>query len=54
MKIGDVVYIAESNRYVRKVQIVRILGDMYLIRWCGSATDRKTLRDPHQSNRHNV
>ncbi|WP_368191406.1 hypothetical protein [Blautia sp. 1033sp1_1033st1_G9_1033SCRN_220408] len=33
MKIGDVVYIVESNRYIRKVQIVRIIGNMYLIRF---------------------
>ena len=33
MKVGDIVYIVESNRYIRKVQIARILGDMYLIRF---------------------
>lgn len=33
MKIGDVVYIVESNRYIRQVQIVRIIGNMYLIRF---------------------
>lgn len=33
MKVGDIVYIVESNRYIRKVQIVRIIGDMYLIRF---------------------
>lgn len=33
MKIGDIVYIVESNRYIRQVQIVRIIGDMYLIRF---------------------
>lgn len=36
MKIGDIVYIVESNRYIRQVQIVRILGDMYLIRFIDS------------------
>lgn len=33
MKVGDIVYIVESNRYIRQVQIVRILGDMYFIRF---------------------
>lgn len=33
MKTGDTAYIVESNRYIREVKIIRINGDMFLVRF---------------------
>lgn len=37
MKAGDTAYIVESNRYIREVKIIRINGDMFLVRFTDNA-----------------
>lgn len=36
MKIGDIAYIVESNRFVREVEIRRCSGGMFLVRFTDS------------------
>lgn len=33
MKVGDIAYIVESNRFVREVEIRRCSGGMFLVRF---------------------
>ena len=36
MKVGDIAYIVESNRFVRKVEIRRCSGGMFLVHFTDS------------------
>lgn len=36
MKVGDIAYIVESNRFVREVEIRRCSGGMFLVRFTDS------------------
>ena len=36
MKVGNIAYIVESNRFVREVKIIRYSGGLYLVRFTNS------------------